>query len=104
MSLVIKKSPDARMDLVDLFVYIGQHDQEAADRFLRAVDQTIEKLAAMPGLGGPCELDNPNLADLKVWPVKGFKKYLIFYRLTDEGIEIVRVLYGGRDISKLLEE
>jgi toxin ParE1/3/4 len=29
-------------------------------------------------------------------------KYLIFYRLIDEGLEIVRVLHGARNIENLL--
>lgn len=29
-------------------------------------------------------------------------KYLIFYRLIDGGLEIVRVLHGARDIENLL--
>jgi hypothetical protein len=33
--------------------------------------------------------------------VEGFRKYLIFYIPRDYGIEVVRVLYGPRDLETL---
>jgi hypothetical protein len=34
--------------------------------------------------------------------IAGFKQDLIFYRLLPDGIEIVRVLHGARDIGSIL--
>jgi len=34
--------------------------------------------------------------------VKGFEKYLIFYRAMDERVEILRVLHSSRDIDNML--
>ena len=36
--------------------------------------------------------------------VRGFAKYLLFYRETPEGIELVRVLHAARDIGAALGE
>jgi toxin ParE1/3/4 len=36
-----------------------------------------------------------------MWPVKDFEKYLIFYRSLPEGIEVVRIIHGARDIERL---
>jgi toxin ParE1/3/4 len=33
-----------------------------------------------------------------------FKKYLVFYLPSDSGGEILRVIYGGRDIEAILDE
>ena len=57
----------------------------------------------MPGMGERRESANPRLAELRVWRVEGFEKHLIFYRPTQGGIEIVRVLHGARDIDSVLE-
>ncbi len=57
----------------------------------------------MPGMGERWESNNPHLAGLRVWRVEGFEKHLIFYRATDDGIEVVRVVHGARDISSVLE-
>ncbi|MGH9438287.1 MAG: type II toxin-antitoxin system RelE/ParE family toxin, partial [Terriglobia bacterium] len=37
------------------------------------------------------------------FPVKDFPKYLIFYRPIRDGIEVVRVIHGARDIPALFE-
>ena len=34
--------------------------------------------------------------------VQGFEKHLVFYRPTEAGIEIVRVLHAARDIAAVL--
>jgi toxin ParE1/3/4 len=39
-----------------------------------------------------------------MWPDRGFDKHLIFYRETDEGLEIVRILHTARDINALFGE
>jgi toxin ParE1/3/4 len=39
-----------------------------------------------------------------MWRVRGFERYLIFYRPTDDGIDVVRVLHGSRDIESLFED
>lgn len=43
-------------------------------------------------------------AGLRRWPIPGFRNYLIFYRPMENGVEIVRVLHGARDIAAALEE
>jgi toxin ParE1/3/4 len=43
------------------------------------------------------------LADLRVWRIEGFEKHLIFYRQTPDGIDVVRILHGARDIDSVLE-
>ena len=43
--------------------------------------------------------DNPALQDIRVWPIRGFKNHLIFYRVQRSRLEIVRVLYAAQDIE-----
>jgi len=55
------------------------------------------KLAAMPEMGRRRE----ELAmHLRSFPVG---RYIIFYRSMQEGIEIVRVLHGARDLPPLID-
>jgi toxin ParE1/3/4 len=44
------------------------------------------------------------LEGLRVFPVKGFANYLLFYKPLPRGIELVRVLHGARDIPSILEQ
>ncbi len=97
----VEKRPQAEDDLLDIFVQIGQNSQRAAQRFLEAFDRAAQRLADMPEMGGVCEFDHPAVADLHVWSIKGFPKYLIFYRPLEDGIEVVRVVLGSRDLESL---
>src|SRR5207253_2286674 len=99
----VTKSAKARRDLREHFVYIGRDSLPAARRFLQAADKAMEKLARMPQMGSPWDSTNPALAGLRVWGIRKFENYLIFYRAVPEGIEVLRVLHGARDLDTLLE-
>jgi toxin ParE1/3/4 len=94
----------ALMDLDEIAEQIGRSNPRAALRFLDAFDEAVAQLAPMPGLGSPHESGQPRLQDVRTWPVAGFKKYRIFYRPTADGIEVLRVLHGARDIDAVLGE
>lgn len=40
---------------------------------------------------------------MRRWPVTGFENYLVYYRPLRDGIEIIRILHGARDIARLLK-
>ena len=96
--------PAARADLGEQFEYIAQDSLNAANRFLEAAEAAFEQLAQMPGMGVLKDFGNPRLAGLRQWSIHGFERYLIFYRETDTGIEVVRVLHGARDIQRIFRE
>ena len=90
-------SANARSDLEDIWVFIAQDNPEAADRLIRAVVSRFRLLASMPDMGRTRE----ELAkDLRSLPVGN---YVIFYRRTTEGVEVVRVLHGARDFPPIFE-
>jgi toxin ParE1/3/4 len=42
---------------------------------------------------------------VRVYPLPhGYCSYLVFYRPVAEGIEVIRVLHGARDLEAALEE
>jgi len=104
MSPKIIRREAALRDLDAQAEFIQQDSPDAAIRFLEAARETFDLLAKMPELGGVCEFGSPNAAGIRVWPIKGFKNYLIFYRPIQQGVEIIRVLHGARDIPAVLEE
>ncbi len=96
--------PNAKDDILRQFRYYLLNDaSDAADRFLDAVDQSIEAIRKMPGMGAPKQFNNPLLSGLRSWAVKGFEDILIFYVVHPDALRIVRVLHGKRDIKKILE-
>jgi toxin ParE1/3/4 len=96
--------PKAERDLEEQYNYISCDSLSAAKRYYGAVDKTFEQLAAMPGIGGYWDPHHPRLFDLRIWPVRGFHNFLIFYRLYKDRLEIVRILQGARDLPIVLEE
>jgi toxin ParE1/3/4 len=100
----VVKHERALRDLVLRCESIRQRNPRAALRFLDAAETTIRKLAASPGIGARYDADHPVLAELRLFPIARFKKDLIFYRLIPDGIEIVRVLHGARDIASILAD
>ena len=58
----------------------------------------------MPLVGNERKFSNPKLWGIRLWFVKEFEKYLIFYRVFDNYIEIVRVLHSAQDIDSIMED
>jgi toxin ParE1/3/4 len=88
-------------DLSDAFNYIARDSLDAAKRFLDAVRQDAQRLTEMPGIGALRDFARPDLKDVRSWPVSGFRNFLIFYRPIDDGIEVIRVVHGARDLDRL---
>jgi toxin ParE1/3/4 len=92
---LIVKLPRAKCDLVEIWDHIADDSEFRADAFIDTIDRKIQALAARPGMGR----SRDELAEgLRSFPVG---RYVIFYRVMRDGIEIVRVLHGSRDLSSL---
>ena len=103
MPRVIKRVA-AKRDLTDHFVFLGENASvEVARRFLHACNVSFETVARMPQLGTQRKFRNPRFSSVRVWLVKGFERYLIFYRPLADGVEILRVIHGARDIERLFQ-
>ncbi len=94
----------AERDVDEQLVYLAKQSHHAATRFLEAVEATFQLLVESPDRGFLWDSDKNLDRRIHVWPVRGFPKMLVFYRPIEQGIEIIRVLHGARDISTLLEK
>jgi len=95
--------PKADQDLDDQSFYLSQQaNPELGHRFLVAAHETFALLASRPGIGWHSRLKHPALKSLRVFRVSGFHKMLVFYRPLDEGVEILRVIHGSRNVVALL--
>ena len=92
-------------DLIDQTAwYITHAGQAVAVRFVEAAERALEALLATPGIGAPRPRTNPALRDLRMHPVRGFENHLLFFRPIKDGIELIRVLHGMRDIDAILKD
>jgi toxin ParE1/3/4 len=96
--------PAAARDIDEQADYLAQRNEALGERFLQAATQTIRDIVSMPGLGSVCPVASPGLQNLRTWPIRGFRKHLVYYVPTGDGIEVVRVLHGARDTQRILEE
>ncbi len=94
----------ADRDIDEQLVYLAKQDQHIATRFLDSVERTCQLLAESPDRGFRWDQDNAIDRGIHVWSVQGFPKVLVFYRPIEQGVEIIRVLHGARDIAALLEK
>ena len=53
-------------------------------------------------MGKVVQLVSSGMGEIRQWRVKDFKDYLIFYRIQDARVEILRVLHGARDLEGIL--
>ena len=88
-------SERARSDLDDIWYYIASDNVAAADRHVNELVGKFQILATQPGIG-PAR--DELAASLRSYPVG---RYVIFYRAMQDGIEVVRVLSGFRDIPNV---
>lgn len=91
----IVRTPQANDDLFAIWGYIAERNLPAADALIRRIDETLKTIASTPGIGQQQDQYRPGL---RCFPVG---VYLIFYLTLDEGIEVIRVLHGARDIPSL---
>jgi toxin ParE1/3/4 len=90
-------TPEAEKDLDEITDFIAADDPAAAYRLIDGIEAKCQALAEMPGMGRGREELAPDLRSSHVG------KYIIFYRSEDEGIEVIRVIHGYRDIPKLFQ-
>jgi toxin ParE1/3/4 len=93
--------PRAREDIKQIAAYIKEDSPQSSLAFRHTLENIYEVLLELPEIGTTRNYHNPEMKGLRMLPVRKFDKYLIFYRSTLEGLEIVRVVHGARDLPSL---
>ncbi|MCX8255660.1 Death on curing protein [Beijerinckiaceae bacterium RH AL1] len=95
MSGTITRRPRAESDLVDIWSYIADENEAAADRLLGKIEGVLAMLAQHPLAGRA----RPELhRELRSFPCGS---YVVFYLPQSDGIEVVRVLSGFLDLDQV---
>lgn len=95
----------ARDDVIRQFRYylVTAEAPEVALRFRNAVKLTVASLRDHAYIGPRHILRNPQLRDLRSWPVSGFDNLRIYY-IPDLGtLHVIRVLHQKRNVRRILE-
>jgi toxin ParE1/3/4 len=86
----------ARADLLDIWGTIATDSPASADRLYDRLEERVQILTQWPMIGVACPAIAPDARILIERP------YLILYRVIRDGVQIVRVLHGARDIDSAL--
>ncbi len=100
-NLILSEYIEGELDAI--WQYIAFDNVDAADRFIEAAYGTFWELARMPGMGRKREFQQEKLSDLRSFRVKGFENYLIFYLPLADGVKVLRILHGARNLDWLWE-
>lgn len=91
---VVRMTALAVDDLEELWLYVSEHDVDAADRVVDGVSGLINLLSAQPEMGTP--RDDLGLG-LRCLVHK--RRFLVFYRFKNGVVEVLRILRGERFLT-----
>jgi toxin ParE1/3/4 len=89
-------SPEADKDMLDIWAYYARvASPEIADNLLREIDRIGDGIGENPLLSRQRDDLLPGLRSFIVRP------HVIFFRIGDGAVEVVRVLHGRRDFPTI---
>jgi toxin ParE1/3/4 len=92
----VRKFPGAERDLLQIGLYIARDSPGNAEQFIDSIERECRKLANSPFiLGHSCAGLHPDLRR------HNFKRYAIIYRPAADGIELVGVFHGSRELEAI---
>lgn len=89
----VTRRPLAETDILEIWDYIADDSLTAADRWVDHLDEQFRVLATQPMMGRAREELAPGVRSFL------FGRYVVFYVPLANGIDVVRVLHGARDID-----
>ncbi|WP_305632155.1 type II toxin-antitoxin system RelE/ParE family toxin [Methyloversatilis sp.] len=86
--------PMAEADLLEIWTYIAEHSVAEADRWTDRLDDSLRLWATQPRMERARDELSPGIRSL------AFDRYVVFFEPSPDGIDVVRVLHGSRDIDE----
>lgn len=92
----------ADQDLQDISYHIALDNEKAAQRVYKSILDTCAMVADIPNMGRrPMYVEDQSILFVAV---REFNRYLIFYRKHNDGVLILRVIHGSRDLPALFND
>ncbi len=89
----ILRTRASRLDYAEIWSYVAVHSPNAADQLVDRFDAILSTIASLPEMGRSVDELAPNLRSFPIG------SYLVFYRPIVDGIQLIRVIHGARDIT-----
>lgn len=102
MPVTVRLTDDAARDLEEVFNYVSRRDAPSrAERVLDRIEEAFQALSAFPERGSyPRELLDLGIREYRE---VFFKPYRIIYRVMDDGVYVMVIADGRRDMRALLQ-
>jgi toxin ParE1/3/4 len=81
---------------VEIWEFVSSQNREAAGRLVRDITEKFETLWVFPETG---RMRDELITGLRSFPVG---KYVVFYFIIKDGIQIARVLHSAQDIETII--
>lgn len=94
----VRHTRRARADLLDIWLEIASKNPAVADRLYDRLEARVRVLGDHPGIGTA----RPDISTETRMLVEG--SYVILYRIRADGVQVVRILHGARDIDQQVFE
>ena len=96
--------PRARRDINSILAFfIETAGISVAKQFREAATQTLRELSESPMTGSPRKVRKPEFQGVRMWRVRRFESYLIFYLPLKDGIAVERVIHASLDYQRVLK-
>lgn len=96
--------PAASEDIDEIVDYLVGESVPTAQGFVRDLQKCFDLLTENPKIGVQREHRSVALSGMRMFPLKKFSTYLVFYISDDQTINVVRVLHGQLDIERLFDD
>ena len=95
-------TPLARSDVFQIWAYIANDNEDAANRVELAIYHACEFVAQSP-LRDHSRKDLTK-EDLRFWTLTRYPNYTVVYRPDTDPVQVVAVLHGKRDARRILKD
>ncbi len=89
---------EASQDLDEILDYFLVRNVNAGERFVREFNKKCQNIAQFPNIGRSYAKFDPSMRGI---PLDG---YIIFYRVFEDRVVIVRVVSGYRDLESIFAD
>ena len=94
----VLRRPKAAEDIAGVWDFIADDNPDAADHWVDQLDAQLRLLATQPLMGRARDELAPGIRSFP------FGRYLVFYLPISDGIDVVRILHGARDVDTAFGE
>lgn len=91
-------APEASRDLEEISAYYAIHNIEAGEKLIGELENRCKYLVKFPNIGRSYATIRRDLRGISCLG------YIIFYRVGETSVDILRVVYGSRDLEALFSE